>query len=507
MSNENIVNSSNTNKMIKKNYLFNLIYQLLLIIVPLVVTPYISRKLGAESLGKYSFSLSLITYFTIFAALGFGTYAQREIAKNQGDKSKQSKSFWEIIICRLLSVGIALCINIILCFTDVYGDYSLYMLIMNINILAIAFDIAFFFQGNEQFGKIVIFNSIIRILGVLAIFLFIKNPEDLWKYTLINGLIILCGYLVLWTNVNKLLVKVNIKELKPFKHLKGTLLLFLPTIAVSIYTVLDRTLIGILIKDTYEVVEDGIVVIKKYSDLENGYYEQSEKIVKMTLTIITCIGAVMIPRNTKELADGNVEKVKENIYTSSRVVWLLGVPIALGLTAIASNFVPWFFGEGYDKCTTLISIFSPLILIIGFSNILGLQYMIPSGKDTKYTIALVCGAITNLVLNIIFINLWWSVGAAIASIIAELVVTTTMAVMIRKEINIFKIIKMSCRYLLSGALMFVLLCFIKGYFSSSIINTFLLILIGCVAYFLVLIIEREPFTINTIKKIFTKIKK
>lgn len=497
--------TNDKNKVIKKNYVYNLIYQLLLIIVPLVVTPYVSRKLGAESLGKYSFSYSLITYFTIFAALGFGTYAQREIAKNQGDRYKQSKSFWEIIICRSLSVGIALCVNLVLCLLNLYGDYSIYMLIMSINILAISFDIAFFFQGNEQFGKIVIFNSVIRILGTLSIFIFVKSPDDLWKYTLINSLIILCGYLVLWTNVNKLLAKVNIKELKPLKHLQGTLLLFLPTIAVSIYTVLDRTLIGVLIKDTYKVVENGIVVVKKYSDLENGYYEQSEKIVKMALTVITCIGTVMIPRNTKEYADGNIDKVKENVYTSATFVWLLGIPITLGLMLISSNFVPWFYGDGYDKCITLISIFSPLTLIIGFSNIFGLQYMIPTGKDAKYTIALLCGAFTNLILNIIFIRLWWSIGAAIASIVAEFAVTLVMAFMLRKEINLLKILKLCWRYLIAGIVMFLVIFIIKEFFSNSFLYTVLLIMIGICIYFITLIIEHDPVTLKYLKLYLKKI--
>ena len=138
--------------------------------------------MSPEGIGQYSYTYSLITYFTIFGALGFGYYAQREIAKYQNDKYMQSKVFWEVNICRLLSVGIALAVNLILCFTKVYGDYELLMLLFSINIIATAFDIAFFFQGNEDFGKIVIRNVIIKILSIIAIFLFVKDTNDVGSF-------------------------------------------------------------------------------------------------------------------------------------------------------------------------------------------------------------------------------------------------------------------------------------------------------------------------------------
>ena len=255
------------------------------------------------------------------------------------------------------------------------------------------FDIAFFFQGNEDFGKIVIRNVIIKILSIVAIFLFVKDTNDVWVYALINSLMLIVSNLSLWSYLPKLLTKVKIRNLRPLSHLKGTLKLFIPTIATSIYTVLDKTLIGVLVNGTYTVIENGVEVVKKYADLENGYYEQSEKLVKMAMFIITCIGTVMIPRNSNEIARGNYDKVKDNIYTSARLVWLIGVPLALGLIATASNFVPWFYGDGYEKCITLIALLSPLIIIIGFSNVFGLQYLVPMGKDTLFGISLIIGVL------------------------------------------------------------------------------------------------------------------
>lgn len=493
-------------KSVKKNYIYNVIYNVFLVIVPLVVTPYVSRVLSPEGIGQYSYTYSLITYFTIFGALGFGYYAQREVAKYQNNRLKQSQIFWEINLCRLLSVGLALALNLILCFTKVYGDYTTLMLIFSINIIGTAFDIAFFFQGNEEFGRIVIRNVLIKILSIISIFLFVKDTNDVWVYTLINAVMLIVSNMSLWTYLPKFLVKVSIKDIKPLRHLKGTLRLFIPTVATSIYTVLDKTLIGVLVNGNYTVIEDGIEVIRKYSDLENGYYEQSEKLVKMAMTIITCIGTVMIPRNSNEIALGNFDKVKSNIYTSSRLVWLIGIPLTLGLIATASNFVPWFYGDGYDKCVTLIATLSPLIIIIGFSNVFGTQYLVPMGRDTLFGLALILGAFTNLIMNLILIPFYWSVGAAIGTIVAETIVTITMIIVIRKDISFIKILKDSWKYILSGIIMFICVYITGMYLDSSILNSIVLVVEGAVVYGVMILILHDSFVLNILSNTFNVVK-
>lgn len=494
-------------KSVKKNYIYNLIYQIFLVIVPLVVTPYVSRVLSPSGIGQYSYSYSLITYFTIFGALGFGYYAQREIAKYHSDKYMQSKIFWEVNICRSFSVLISLIVNIIFCFCGLYGSYEMLMLLFSINIIATGFDIAFFFQGNEEFGRIVIRNIVIKILSIVAIFVFVKKSDDVWIYALINSIMLIISNISLWSYLPKFLVKVKIKEIKPFNHLKGTLRLFIPTVATTIYTVLDKTLLGLLVDGTYTTIENGVEVVKKYSDLENGYYEQSEKLVKMAMTVITCIGTVMIPRNSKEFAEGNYEKVRSNILISSRIVWMVGLPMVFGLIGIASNLVPWFYGEGYDKCVLLISVLSPLIIIIGFSNVFGLQYLLPSGNDSKFGLALVIGSITNVIMNLIFIPFLWSIGAAIGTIIAETIVTISMCLMIKENISIKNILISSWKYLLSSIIMFVIVFFTSSKLSSSIINSLILMFIGAITYVIFLFLLRDSLlltSLNNIKKILFK---
>lgn len=480
------------NKSIKKNYIYNVIYQLLIIIIPIITTPYISRVLNPEGVGQYSFTSSLITYFTLFASLGFLYYAQREIAKYQGNKKEQSIIFWEIIICRLLSVFIAVFINLLFVVIGLYGDYSILMLVLTINIISVAFDISFYFQGNEEFGKLVINNILIRVISVVAIFVFVKDSNDVWVYVFINSIATILGTSIMWTNLKNRLEKISLKTLKPFKHLKPTIRLFLPTIATSIYVILDKTLIGVITG----------------ADAQTGFYEQSEKIVKMLLTVITCLGTVMIPRNSYEIQQGNIDKVKINIYKTFHFVWLMGLPIMCGISVIASNLVPWFFGPGYETCILFIEVLSIIILMIGMNNILGLQYLIPMGKDKQFTMSVVTGAIMNFALNIVLIYFYGAFGAVIATIVAEALVTVVMFIFVRKELSLREIFKTIVKPMIATIVMVGAIIPLALKLESSIINTLIIVGVGMIVYGIMLLILKDSFIvlgINFIKaKLFKK---
>lgn len=487
------------NKKVAKNYILNVVYQVFILIIPLVTTPYISRVLGADGVGQYSFTLSLNHYFTLIAALGFGYYAQREIANYQENKHKQSVIFWEIILVRLVSVGISFALNILLVLLGVYKAYASLMLIWSLMIIAQALDITFLFQGNEEFGTIVIRNVAVRFISIFVIFGFVKKTDHVWIYVLSLCLSTLIGNLSLWFKVSKKLVPISFHDLKPRRHVVPTLRLFLPTIATTVYTVLDKTLIGILISETYNSVENGVEVTKSFSNLENGYYEQSEKIVKMCITIITSLGTVMIPRNSNEFSQGNIEKVKNNIYFATNYTWFVGIPVMFGLSALAPNIVPWFLGAGYEKCVLLMQIFTPIILIIGLSNVFGLQFLIPTKRDKIFTKSIICGACVNLLLNLVLIKLFWSVGAVLASIVSELAVTVMMMYAIKDDISIRKIFGQSKRYWLTGILMFVIVYFTQGLLKPSVVNSFILTLEGALVYFVALLVIKDSFIVNIIK--------
>ena len=338
-------------KDVKKNYIFNLIYQVVAIILPIISTPYISRVLGAKNVGIYGYTLSISAYFVLFGTLGITLYGQREIAYLQKDKEKYSRAFFEIFLLKLLVMSLSSLV-FFLVFVKSNHYYHVFYKILLLELLANAIDITWFFQGLEEFKKTVARNLIVKLASIISIFIFVKTKEDLKIYFLIYVLSILLGNLSLWISVPKYISKVKVKTLRIFKHLKPTLIMFVPQVAIQIYTVLDRTMIGRIVNDKAEV----------------GFYTQGENIIKLFLTIITALGIVMLPRIASCFTENNYEKIKEYIYKSFNVVFLLSMPMIAGIILVVDMFVPMFFGPGYDGVVNVMIVLSPILLLIGMRD-------------------------------------------------------------------------------------------------------------------------------------------
>lgn len=475
-------------KSIKKNYLLNLFYQVLVLTTPLITAPYLSRVLGPGGVGKYSFIEATCAYFVLFATLGLTTFGQREISFVQHNRKERSIIFWETNLIELVSS--LLCCVVYLIFSLNQSDYQ-YYLVLVFNILAVIANISWFFQGMEEFGKIVFRNIIFKILNIVFIFVFVREANDLIIYLFGSSLFLLANNLTYWVGISKYVDKPIFRELHPTKHLKTVFSLFVPTIAISIYTILDKTMIGVITADV----------------LENGYYELAMRISKMVLTLITSLGTVMIPRIGCFFGQGNIEQVKSYIYKAYRFVWLLGVPLCIGLIMVADNFVPWFFGTGYEKVASLIAILSFLIIAIGISNVTGMQYLIPTKRQNVLTATVIIGAIVNFLLNMVLIYKLKSYGAAIASVVAEIVIAIVQLYIVRKELNFWKIIKCGHNYYIAGFVMGSVLYFCKEKLSAAFFNTLLLILIGAVTYISILFLIRDDFLISNLKNIYNRLVK
>lgn len=471
---------------VKKNYIYNLIYQIVVMILPLITTPYLSRVIGPEGIGIYSYTISIVTYFILFGSLGTAMYAQREIAYVQNDKNKRSKIFWETFLLRTVSLTISIIIFYFVFANN--GEYSTYYKILLLEILANIFDISAFFQGMEEFKKVIKRNLIIKIISIISIFLFVKAENDIGKYLLIYSLSTLIGNVSLWFYLPKYIEKVDIKTLDIKKHIKPTVILFIPQIATQIYTVLDKTMIGSMILDKAEV----------------GYYEQSQKIVKLVLTIVTSLGTVMLPRIANKFASGKKDEIKDNIMTSFNFVYFLSIPMCLGIVSVAKDLIPMFLGNGFEKSIYIIYVISPIIVLIGLSNVIGIQFLLPTKKQKQYTWSVIMGAITNLIFNAIFIPEFKSIGAAIGTIIAETVVTGLQLYFIRKEFNTKEILKISLKYLMSSLAMFIVLCLLNRTILNNIgmISRIMIdITVGIAVYLLGLTVLKDDFFIKNIKKI------
>ena len=481
-------------KSIGKNYIFNLVYQIFSLIVPFITAPYVARVLQSDGVGINAFVASIASYFVLFAAFGFNFYAQREIAKNRSDKKRCSVIFSEILICKFITTAIAVAINLAFVFSNVYGDYSFYMGLLTISIASPALDITFLYRGLEEFGNLTLKDLLIKIIGIVLIFVFVKSKNDLWIYILCHCLTTLLSTIILWIGVPKRIDKIAIQELKPFHHFWPAFRLLIPTIATSIYVVLDKSLIGVLIPGTIEVIgTDGTVSIIKIADMENGFYQQAETIVKMPLTILTSLGLVILPRNALYFKEKKYDLAKENVYRSFSFTFMIGSALTFGIAAIATNFIPWFLGDGYEKVPYLMMAFSPIILAIGCNAILGQQYLIPKGDDKIYTIAVVSGAIINLVLNLILIPILLSFGALIATVSAELIIFLIEYFYLRKELSAKKIFLHNLKYVVYGIIMFTVVFLLSSFVlkNSSILNTFILVICGMVIYISFLLFTKD----------------
>lgn len=475
-------------KSISKNYLYNLFYQILTLILPFITTPYLARALGAEAIGIYSYTLSIATYFVLFGTLGTFMYGQREIAYVQNDKEKRSIIFWEIILLRIITMIFSI---IIFIFTYAsYGEYKIYYRILIIELIGQCIDISWFFQGLEEFKKTVTRNAIVKMIFIVCIFILVKTPDDLVKYILIVTGSNLLGNFSLWLYLPKYIGKIKIKDLKIFRHLKPTIMLFIPQIAMQIYTVLDRTMIGYIIEDKSEV----------------GFYEQAQKIVKLLLTVVTSLGTVMVPRMASTYAKGDNEQLKKYMYNSFQFVFILAFPIMAGLLLVSNEFVPIFFGEGYERVSILINVILPIILFIGLSNILGTQYLLPTRKQKQFTISVTIGAIINFILNLFAIKKYGALGASITTVIAEFSVAAIQFYFVKDILKLKSVLKLSKNYVLSAIIMFVTV-----YLTGVAVNLegialiILKVIEGCIVYGLMLFILKDEFCYKIKDRIFEKI--
>ena len=488
-------------KSIKKNYVLNLAYEIFALLVPVFVMPYVSRVLGANGVGVYSYTYSIVYYFMLLGALGFTTYARRELSKVRDNKEKKYKLFWEVTKTKVITCVISAIlyeIVILIFFFNTY--YFVFLQSIIIYLLGTSFDIIYYYQAQEDFERIVYRNILIKIIGVILIFVFVKSSNDLYLYIVIQAIIFVLGNILLWLTLPKDIFMIKSK-LNLKKHIKPALKLLIPTVASSIYTILDKTLIGILVTET-TIINDQVV---RVSDIEVGVYEQVEKLVKMAATILTSLSVIVSPRNSYYFAKKQFDKIKNITYKTYSYVMMISLPMIFGIFTISKYFCPMFLGPGYDKAPYLMNILAVLILFIGASCVFGMQYLTAIGEDTKYIVAVSLGAVTNLVLNFILIPYLYSYGAAIATVVAEFIILIFLIYFARRIIDIKVFIKTLFKYLFGSLLMYIVAILIN--YSDPTLTLVVRVLVSISTYGLYLILIKDHILIEVTKSIMKFFKK
>lgn len=477
------VSLGNAQRKIHINYLFNLLYQIVSLVIPIILMPYISRVLGSDGIGKYNFALSYSSIFVLIASLGTALYGQRQIAICN-EKKDRSVVFFEINIIRGLSFFILLFIYI---FSIKLPEINQYSRLLQINILIILsgfFDITWFYLALEEV-KVTVFRSlIVRIICTVLIILLVNSKDDVYLYALLQAFSNFVGYLCLWIPLRKRITVVGFHELKPLKHVSGVLMLFIPVVASQLYPLIDKIMITFITNN----------------DSLNGMYSQADSIIKIGISLfVTSLTSVSIARVCKYDSVNN-NNANAIIFGNAKIMYLGCFLLIGGIITCANPFVILFFGPGYDIVPDLLRLLCPVLIIIGLTNILGQLYFVPKGQYNVLSICVIITMGTNIVLNYLLISSMSVYGAAVASVLSECILLFLYYLLLRHKLDFLILIK-SMRPYLIACLLGVAMCL--PFRTIPFSNLGCMVFTGSVyvfIYTLLLILQKEENVMNAFRR-------
>ena len=498
-------------KSLKLNLIFNSVYQVLILIVPLITTPYISSVFTSDIIGSYSYAFSIVQYFTLATAFGFTTYGTNAVAHSQ-NKAEKKKTFWGIYYTKGILDILLLSLYFTLVLTNSFSstnyplnDFKIYI-VFSLPILANTVDATFLLASEEKFVSLCVRNIIIKTLSTLCIFLFVKEPSD---YTIYVLFIALSYFLTGFATTISIPFVVGKPCKIPFKdlsiHFKGSFIFFLPSISTTIYSIVSKTILGVVNGDSSQ----------------SGFFEQANKIVDIVVAIVNSLGTIMMSRMSSLYAQGKFKEIEKKTRKSLEVYCIMAFPCFLGLVAINDYFTLGFLGQNFAETIPLIYILALKILFTPLSELIGSIYYIPANKIKKRTLYVLSGLAFNIVSSIILIYFFASKGAALSSALASIFLTICFVMGAKKHLN-FAIFKKEGILCLDAALIMVCIIFlIKPLALASaftlfgtilserfcyLIASLCLILLGAITYGLILILFKEPLIKEVLNSLIVKLK-
>lgn len=450
----------------KKNFIYNSLYQIFSIIIPIILAPFLSRRLGISGSGIYSYTYSIVYYFSLFTLLGMNNYGSRLIAKVRDNKEKISKLFWELFSLQMLFGTIMLIIYFIM-IIELFKNYKTIYVIQSLFILSAMLDINWFFYGIEDFKIPILRSFIIKIINFICIIIFVKDSNDIWIYSLIMSLSAFINQLILWPFVKAKVMFIKPKFDNIKKHIKPLLVLFIPVIAVSIYKIMDKIMIG-LISNISEV----------------GLYEYAEKINSIPLTIISALGTVMLPKISNLVAKNDKKTIIQYLSKSIEFVLFISTPIIFIFIISMEYIIPLYLGVEFLPTSNLVILLSITLPFVSFANVIRTQYLIPLEKDRIYVISVIIGAFLNFIFNFLLIPFLGAKGACFGTIVAEISVMLYQTICIRKKIEIKKYLKIFALFALKSIIAFLPIFLIKHFMNINFINIIIQLIIFSTMYIL-----------------------
>ena len=445
-----------------KNYTYNLSYQLLVIILPIITTPYVTRVFSSTDLGTYGYFNSIVTYFILLATLGVANYGTKEIS---GHRKDIRKNFWGIYTLQFGATILSICLYILLCLSLSFMQNPV-AYILGLSLVSKGMDISWLFQGLEDFRKITVRNITVKLVGVISIFLFVKSANDLYLYVFLLTIFELLGQFSMWWPAREFIGKPHFDWSYAKQHLKPVILLFLPQIAISLYVTLDRTMLGALA-----------------SAKDVGIYDQALKLVNILLTLVTSLGSVMLPRVANLLSTGDHKAVNKMHQMSFLIYNLVIFPIIAGMLIVNDDFVQFFLGQDFQDAKYAIAIMIFRMFFIGWTNIMGIQILIPHNKNKEFMISTTIPAIVSVGLNLLLLPKLGYIGAAIVSVLTEALVWAIQLYFTRNYLKEVPIVKTMVRIIGVSVSMYILLLLLKQFIHlSPALNVIACAILGGVLY-------------------------
>lgn len=460
-------------------------------IFPLITFPYVSRILLAEGTGKVSFATSIISYFAMFAQLGIPTYGIRACAQVRNDKKKLSKTAQEIFIINIIMSILAYIVFFIaLCNVPRLKDEKTLLIIVSATIFFNAIGMEWLYKALEQYTYITIRSVIFKFIALIAMFLLIHQQSDYIIYGAISIFASSASNIFNFFNVHKYISLRPVGEYNFKQHLKAVSVFFALSCAATIYVNLDTVMLGFM-----------------KTNVDVGYYNAAVKIKTILVSIVTSLGTVLLPRASYYVEHG----LKEDFYRITKkainFVFLVATPLMLYFMFFAKEGIFFLSGNTYGGAIVPMQIIMPTLFFIGLTNIMGMQILVPLGKENIVLYSEIVGAVVDLAINYILIPKYASAGAAIGTLVAEIAVWIVQYIYLRKQIkDAYKNVRYGI-LILALFLGSIASLWVKKVFSGSFIVLLNSAILFFGVYFIVLTIAKEPLIYQIEEGLLTKLKK
>ena len=410
-------------KSLKLNFIMNAILSMSSFIFPLITFPYVSRVLLPIGTGKVSFATSLMSYFSMFAHLGIPTYGIRACAKVRDNKEQLSRTVHELLAINLVMTVLSYAILIVaLMFVpELHDDKLLYVIVSSTMILT-AIGMEWLYKALEQYTYITVRSVMLKFVALIAMFMLVHEQKDYVIYGAITVFASAASNIFNFINVHKYIDLKPVGKYNFKQHFKPVIIFFAMSCATTIYTNLDTVMLGFMVTDE-----------------DVGYYNAAVRIKTILVGLVTSLGAVLFPRASYYIEHNLMDEFRRISKKALNFVVLFAFPMMIYFIIFAKEGIYFLSGSAYSGSIIPMQIIMPTLLFIGITNILGIQILIPLGKEKVVLYSEIAGAVVDVIVNAMLIPKYASMGAAIGTLMAEFVVLIVQYMSLRSEIsNAFK---------------------------------------------------------------------